>query len=143
MGLATATIYELQREGNRITKAREALIELFISHGKPLNVIGIQHLLSLKGMVMHKVTLYREIEFLKEKYVIQEVHFGTEEAFYESTEREHHHHMVCIKCKKIKDVPFEEELEQVEEKIYKKMGYSRHRHSIEFFGLCKKCEKNY
>ena len=51
-----------------------------------------------------------------------------------------HHHIVCVNCGEIKDIPMEKDLAEEELKVIKKMGYKPIGHSLEFFGLCSKCQ---
>ena len=125
----------------RSTPVREKLIELF-SKGLLLSVPDIQKLLLSYKLSPNKTTIYREIEFLKENNLIQEIDFGDGKKRYERTDGEHHHHLICTSCKNIDDVTLESDLDHFEEKIKSTKKFKVTRHSLEFFGLCLNCQKS-
>jgi len=55
----------------------------------------------------------------------------------------HHHHLVCSRCGKMRDVDAPEELERTLEKaldrIAKRAGFARVSHRLELLGLCAGC----
>ncbi|MCR4312233.1 MAG: transcriptional repressor [Candidatus Uhrbacteria bacterium] len=130
---------ELADEGIRMTKLRSALIELFASHKKPFSMVEIQHALKKKRIPNHRVTLYRELEFLTKTNVIHPILFHDGTRRYEFVELAHHHHLVCLKCEDVQDVELETELDKEEERIERKTKFHIIRHSLEFFGLCANC----
>ena len=92
-----------------------------------------------KKYKVNKTSVYRQIEVLLGIKLIKEVDFGDGKKRYERVDLGHHHHLVCDNCKSVSDVTMEKDLEAVEKKIKKLKGFKVQRHSLEFFGLCKKC----
>ena len=92
-----------------------------------------------KKYKVNKTSVYRQIEVLLGIKLIKEVDFGDGKKRYERVDLGHHHHLVCDSCKSVSDVTMEKDLEAVEKKIKKLKGFKVQRHSLEFFGLCKKC----
>lgn len=131
--------YELEAEGFRMTKLRSALLEIFAHEMKPCSADEILTVLKKNDLPVHKVTLYRELEVLAAASVIRPVHLHDQILRYESVEHGHHHHVVCVKCKKITDVDVGDNFDAAERKIEKKTKFTILRHSLEFFGLCNAC----
>ena len=84
-------------------------------------------------------TVYRSLESLVGLGLVQAVDFGDGEKRYELVEPgEHHHHLVCQRCKRSVhlDMCLVEELE---EGVRKKYGFEVRSHILEIFGICKQC----
>jgi Fur family ferric uptake transcriptional regulator len=86
-------------------------------------------------------TVYRSLESLVSQGLVQEVVLGDGERRYEMVHPgEHHHHLVCEKCRK--SVHLDECLvEQIEENIRTKHGFRIKSHLLELFGVCQDCDK--
>ncbi len=136
----TDTILEgLKSSGHKMTPVRKSLIEVLLGSDTPLSIEEISNLLKSKKLTPNKTTLYREVEFLKEEELLQEIDFGDGKKRYEISSS-HHHHIVCINCKTVVDVPMEEDLDSKEKQILLKFKFKPVGHSLEFFGLCTKCQ---
>jgi Fur family ferric uptake transcriptional regulator len=126
--------------GHRNTKTRDALISIFESHTSPLSVPDIMEQLAQKNISVNKTTVYREIEKLVNHAMIKPIHFGDQKIRYEIAHREHHHHIMCVQCKRVDDVQLTRDLLSQEKTIAKSMNYKILDHSLEFFGVCKTCQ---
>ena len=92
--------------------------------------------------VLDSVTLYRSLETLVEKSLVRPVDLRHGHTDYELVrEGTHHHHIVCEKCGAIEDINWCPESD-LKNQILKKSKNFTHLtdHSLEFFGLCKRCE---
>ena len=115
------------------------MLEIFTRNPTPLTTRDIILKLKQNHLNPNKTTVYREIEFLNNLGLITGVDFGEGKKRYELT-RKHHHHIICIKCKTIKDISLEKDLGLDSSKIIKTTGFKPISHSLEFFGLCKNCQ---
>ena len=129
----------LRERGNRITKVRREMVALLVKAQAPLAALDILQVLEKKKLQVNKTTVYRELDFLGENNIVQEVEFGDKKKRYEISDK-HHHHVVCVQCKRVEDVDLEKDLDMEERKIAKQKGYKIINHSLEFFGLCAKCK---
>ncbi len=133
-------IKKLRAKGERITPIRSALVDILTRSKTPRTVPELLDELQEHGYKANKTTIYRQLETLLGLNIIQEVHLADRSTYYEIiTESGHHHHLVCLECHKIEDVVFATDLDVHEKKIWKKYGFKVIQHSLEFFGLCKKC----
>lgn len=126
----------LKIQGFRFTMVREAILGLLFKSSKPLSCKEIQKYLKLKA---NKTTFYRELEFLKNKKIIEEFKLDDGIRRYEILSK-HHHHTFCIKCKNVKCVNFSKGLENQEKQIEKNNKFKIISHSLEFYGLCHNCQ---
>jgi Fe2+ or Zn2+ uptake regulation protein len=137
--IVSRIVFNLQRKGNRITRTRKKIIEIFSGETKPISAKNLLKMLSTESKV-NKTTVYREIEFLLRQNLIQQVFIDPKEIFYESTGLEHHHHFVCNNCGSLENVYLGRELEKTERKLELEKKFKIEKHSLEFFGLCANCK---
>lgn len=116
------------------------MVEILTKISSPLSIQEILEKLSEKGLNPNKTTVYREIEFLTKQGLVSAVDFGEGKKRYEGSAGEHHHHIICINCKGVKDISEDMDLDQIHSSVVKKAGYKPVGHSLEFFGLCKNCQ---
>ncbi len=126
-------IESLKSLGSRITPIRTKMIQLLVDSKKPVSVSEI-----LKLVKANKTTIYRELEFLMAQGLVNEIDFGDGKKRYESSHLDHHHHLVCTKCGEIDDVDLEDV--ELDTKAAMKSGYQIQKHSLEFFGMCPRCQ---
>lgn len=135
----TLFLEELRKQGYRITNVRKALLLLLAKSKTPLSADEIREELKSKKLQVNKTTVYRELDFLKEQGITQEVEFGDKKKRYEILSS-HHHHVVCVECKKVEDVNLQSDLDAAEKKIAWQKNFKVLNHSLEFFGLCSECK---
>lgn len=130
----------LKEQGHRITKARGAIVEILKENKMPLSVGELDEKLQIQGINANKTTLYRELEFLLAQRLINEINLGEDKKRYELSGAKHHHHLVCINCKRVEDIDLENDLSRQENIIKNTKKFKVINHSLEFFGLCKNCQ---
>lgn len=89
-------------------------------------------------------TVYRNVELLNSLGILTKIDFGDGRARYELSSTDpkvhNHHHLLCVKCKKI--IEFEEDLlDDLEKVITEKSGFKIFNHEVKFFGFCKECQE--
>lgn len=131
---------ELVQKGFRLTKLRKALIRVFTGHHQPLSLLDLQKILRKQKLLPHKVTLYRELDVLKAEGVIAQVILNDGLQRFEYVHLPHHHHAVCVKCKKIEDIELENDTLQLEKLIRTPNNFQIMHHALEFFGVCRDCK---
>lgn len=129
----------LQRKGFKLTKARTRIIELFLQSKSPISVPEIVSLLNSAGLMVNKTTVYREIEFLSNQKLLRTVDLRERGKRYEFEDNSHHHHLICINCKKMEDFESDNDLREIEDRIQQQHNFSVLQHSLEFYGLCRSC----
>ena len=130
---------KLKSEGHRITPARTQILKSFYTQSSPISAIDIIDVFKNLKIKINKTTIYRELEFLINKQILSEVEFGEGKKRYELNNG-HHHHLICLNCKKIEDVNLKTDLTEEEKKIEKETGFKIKSHTLEFFGYCKNCK---
>lgn len=126
--------------GHRLTKARRLILAILWSSRRPLSASEILSRCSRRKIKVDKTTVYREIAFLKALEMVREVQFGEGQQRYELTPEDHHHHIVCVRCRRVDDIVLEKDLDRAEKKIARLKSFRVISHSLEFFGLCSRCQ---
>jgi len=83
--------------------------------------------------------VYRTIAFLQKENILARIDWRKDAVLFELNDK-HHHHITCLNCDAVED--FEnKEIEALLEKIghNSRKFISINDHSLELFGLCKKC----
>lgn len=138
--LTAEIVLKLKTEGHRITPIREKIIDILSKSDSPSSAPELQKAFLVLKINVNKTTIYRELDFLLKKALINEVEFGDGKKRYELNNG-HHHHLICLNCNKIADIGLETDLSKEEAKIEKETGFKIKSHSLEFFGYCKNCQK--
>ena len=129
----------LRQHGLKATPQRLQVMQLLSDAQKPLSIIELQK--NSGKEALDSVTIYRSLEVLVEKSLVRPVDLRHGHTDYELVrEGAHHHHLVCEKCGTIEDFDWCPE-ENLKKKILKNTTKFAKLtdHSLEFFGLCKKC----
>ncbi len=134
--------------GGRSTKARKLVVELFASSDDCLSVEEIRDHLRAAGGKLGLATVYRSVNFLSEAGSIARVEVGDGISRFEAAEKsgeDHHHHLVCLKCRRVmKYSHFSiEELDlmkKTQRRLEAQFGYRISGHRIVFEGICPECQ---
>ena len=141
MNQSSAIIQSLQNKGIRTTKARTFIIETLSDTDKLLSAGDIQTLLQRRHLPVNKTTVYRELEFLKDQKIVEEIDLGEGKKRYELATTDHHHHIICVRCDQIEHISLENDLIEEEKHITQRTNYKILHHTLEFFGVCTDCQK--
>ena len=130
----------LRDAGLKATKPRLAIVSfLFHEHG-PFTLDEIFQHLGARDMDL--TTVYRTAQSLEKAGMLTRCEFRDGIARFEfkadGQMMEHHHHVICRKCKKVASIEFC--LSEEWRSALAKMGYSDPDHTLEFFGICKTCQ---
>ena len=124
----------------KITPTRLAILDIFSNDCKPVNAEYIFE--KLKNKKINLVTIYRTLTSLEKAGILKRVDLHKESAYYELGNH-HHHHIVCTKCGVVEG--FDGcDIKTLSKKILGKSSKFKeiNQHSLEFFGVCKACNKN-
>lgn len=79
-------------------------------------------------------TVYRTVKLFEEADILDKLEFGDGRARYEDAEREHHDHLIDINSGKVIEF-VDPEIEALQEKIARKLGYQLKGHRLELYGV--------
>ena len=79
-------------------------------------------------------TVYRTVKLFEESGIIERHDFREGKSRYEPSTEEHHDHLIDINSGEIVEF-VDREIEQLQEKVAKKLGYKLVDHKLELYGL--------
>ena len=134
------TLEALQGGGYRNGLARRAVVELLGRQNCCLTAQEIFDELRAEGRRVGIASIYRVLELLTEKGLLQRVDFGAGVARFEPAHPggEHHHHLVCSNCGRVEAFE-DDELERALRNVEHRTGYSVAGHDVVLRGICRAC----
>jgi Fur family ferric uptake transcriptional regulator len=86
-------------------------------------------------------TVYRILNLLEDMQVVNALSLkGMDSMMYELNLSQHHDHMVCKSCGAIAEF-HNKQIEQLQEKVAAKEGFTMTGHTMVLYGICPKCRK--
>jgi Fur family transcriptional regulator, ferric uptake regulator len=134
------TLAALREGGLRLGSARRAVVEALAEQGCAVTATEIHDQLRAAGREVGIASVYRILDLLVERGLVQKIDLGGGRAHYEAAHRgdAHHHHLVCTECGKVE--PFADaELEAALERIETQAGYRVRTHDVLLRGACDDC----
>ena len=133
------TIYDqFKHKGVRLTKIRKILVRFLFEAQAPICAYRLRHLFLENHLKVDRTTIYRQLILLEKNGLIRKLYFIDCVPYYELSQ-DHHHHLICLKCKKMTKIEIGPHLKKQEAKIKKIKHFEITHHSLEFFGLCARC----
>lgn len=79
-------------------------------------------------------TVYRTVKLFEEAGILDKLEFGDGRARYEDAERDHHDHLIDLNSGEVIEF-VDAEIEALQERIAKKLGYELRGHRLELYGV--------
>jgi len=137
---ADSTLEAIQSKGHRSGRARRAVVELLGRQDCCLTAQEIFDELRAEGRKVGIASIYRVLELLTEKNLLQRVELGEGVARYEPAHStgEHHHHLVCGDCGRVEAFS-DDDLERALHEVERRTGYAVAGHDVVLRGACRDC----
>jgi len=130
----------LEDHGYRLTPQRMRIVEAVLAEeDKHLSADDIYTILWENHPEIGIATVYRTLEILRELGIVNQLTFEEGVSRYEYSAREHHHHLVCLKCGKVIEFS-NDELERLEQKLARKYDFQIVGHHLKLYGYCSLCQ---
>ena len=133
----------LENSGVRLTRQRRVLLEVMDQAEQHLTADSIFERARRIDPRIHRVTVYRTLEMLKRRGLLDELdllHIHGHQHFYESHGPRDHIHVACLRCGKVREV--ESELfEQLKRQVGKDTGINITVARVEIGGYCESCRQ--
>jgi Fur family ferric uptake transcriptional regulator len=132
----------LRERGLKSTAQRDDIARVFFAAEGHLSIDELYQAVRKVNPRVGYATVYRTIRLLKECGLAAERHFDDGQARYEPAEEEahHHDHIICERCGKIVEFA-SQELERLQERIARFLGFTVSRHRMELYGICSECRE--
>lgn len=132
---------KLNQEGLRLTRPRQAIMEIIKGANVPLSPQSIHQRSLATDEEIGLVTVYRTLDLLAELGLVRRVHDHDECQGYVLASPGHHHHLICRKCGKAVEFTGEDDLTSMLDRICRQTGYDIDEHILQLYGLCPECQE--
>lgn len=127
----------LAEKGLRLTLQRRRILDHLLAARRHVDLEEIRRTLRRDGV--GRATVFRAIRLLEECGLVDRVIASDGSSRFEvKLDRPHHDHLVCVRCGLIQEVRWPE-LERIQEKACRRVGFAPAWHRHEIFGRCRRC----
>ncbi len=132
----------LQAASLKVTRPRLALLKVLMAEHGPFTMEELhQRISDEKAAQCDLATVYRCLDSFQKANLVRRCDFGDGPVRFEYFDEDeaHHHHVVCRRCGEVRTL--EHCLVEDIERVIAKQGYAQITHSLEFFGVCERCQQ--
>ena len=131
----TATIIErCEAKGLRLTEQRRTIAAVLQDADDHPDVEELYNRASAIDPRISLATVYRTVKLFEESGILEKHEFGDGRARYETADREHHDHLIDVHSGEVIEF-VDPEIEALQEKIAKKLGYKLKGHRLELYAV--------
>jgi Fur family ferric uptake transcriptional regulator len=132
----------VKQKGLKYTRQREIIFEIILDAKEHLSAEDIYKRVLQKypNEKMGIATVYRALSFLEDAKLILSISFDKDGKKYEANCKEHHDHLICVRCGKIVEF-VSKDIEKAQEKVAKENGFKLLDHTMYLYGICSQCLK--
>ena len=132
--MTDSIIERCEARGLRITGQRRVVAQVLEDSDDHPDVEELYARASAVDPKISIATVYRTVKLFEEAGIVDKLEFGDGRARYEDAEREHHDHLIDMNSGEVIEF-VDEEIEALQEKIARKLGYELRGHRMELFGV--------
>lgn len=133
-------IASLRDEGFRITPQRMAIVDYLLKTEDHPSAEHIHKVIRKRYPMVSLSTVYKTLDLLKEKKLVNEMDVEGEARFDAHTDE--HINLVCMNCGKIDDID-EDSLKYIQTKAARKSKYLILKSNFELSGYCNNCKSKF
>ena len=132
--MADTIISRCEAKGLRLTEQRRTIAEVLQSSDDHPDVEELYSRATARDPRISLATVYRTVKLFEEAGILEKHEFGDGRARYEDAERDHHDHLIDINSGEVIEF-VDKEIEALQERIAKKLGYDLRGHRLELYGV--------
>ena len=129
----------LREKGYRLTPQRMMVLEAIEASHDHISAEEIHAKARAKYPYINISTVYRTLELLKEQGLVTETDLGGGRFLYHPVGKAHHHHLVCKKCGKVRDIDASA-FQQLQDELKAQYGFNAEFEHLAIFGICENCQ---
>jgi len=131
----------LKSKNLKLTDQRTKILNYFLKIDKHITVEDLYDIIKKKDSSIGHATVFRTLKLLCKAGIAGKVEFEDRRIRYEHKYgHQHHDHLICSECGMFFEV-LDHNIERLQGKLCKKFDFLPNKHSMKFFGVCKKCQK--
>ena len=131
----TETIIDrCEAKGLRLTEQRRVIARVLEDADDHPDVEELYSRASAVDPPISLATVYRTVKLFEEAGILERLDFRDGRARYEDADRDHHDHLIDLHSGEVIEF-VDEEIEQLQEKIAQKLGYTLKGHRLELYAV--------
>ena len=123
-----------EAKGLRMTGQRRTIAAVLETSDDHPDVEKLYARASARDPGISIATVYRTVKLFEEAGILDKLEFGDGRARYEDAERDHHDHLIDLQSGEVIEF-VDAEIEALQEKIARKLGYQLKGHKLELYGV--------
>lgn len=132
--MAETIIERCEAKGLRLTEQRRTIAGVLEDAEDHPDVEELYARAAAADPRISLATVYRTVKLFEEAGILEKLEFGDGRARYEDAERDHHDHLIDLKSGDVIEF-VDAEIEALQEKIARKLGYKLKGHRLELYGV--------
>ena len=124
-------------KGVKLTDQRKIIAKVMSESNDHPNVDELYKRVSVLDSKISIATVYRTVKLFEEAGILTKHEFKGDKARYEELNEGHHDHLIDVQSGKIIEF-VDDEIEMLQKKVAKKLGYDLVDHKLELYGVKKK-----
>ena len=138
MARVAAISGRLKEQGLKRSAVRDVVVEEFLRQGTHVSIEQLLERVRARVPATGYSTVYRTLRLLVEHGHAVARDFGGSRTLFEPADKRHHDHIVCVRCGTVREFE-DKEIEALQEKAARRLGFRFTSHRFELFGLCPAC----
>lgn len=132
--MADTIIERCEAQGLRLTEQRRTIASVLEMADDHPDVEELYSRASAIDPRISLATVYRTVKLFEESGILEKLDFRDGRARYEDADRDHHDHLIDLHTGEVIEF-VDEEIEALQEKIARKLGYELKGHRLELYGV--------
>lgn len=128
-----------EQNGLRLTEQRRVIAQVLEAADDHPDVEELHARAAAEDARISLATVYRTVKLFEEAGILEKHEFGDGRARYETTDREHHDHLIDMHSGEVIEF-VDDEIEALQERIAERLGYKLIGHRLELYGVPAKKE---
>jgi len=130
---------DLKKAGLKITLPRLKILQILENApSHHLSAEDVYRILIESEEDIGLATVYRVLTQFEEAGLVVRHNFAEGHSVFELDHGSHHDHLVCVKCGRVEEF-IDAMIEERQQEVAKKAGYSITDHSLNIYGICGPC----
>ncbi len=131
---ASTILSRCEAQGLRLTEQRRTIAAVLETATDHPDVEELYNRASAVDPNISLATVYRTVKLFEESGILAKHEFGDGRARYETSDREHHDHLIDMQSGEVIEF-VDAEIEALQERIAAKLGYKLMGHRLELYGV--------
>ena len=132
--MTTTIIERCEEKGLRLTDQRRTIARVLEDSEDHPDVEQLYARAAEADPRISLATVYRTVKLFEEAGILEKLEFGDGRARYEDAERDHHDHLIDLHTGEVIEF-VDAEIEALQERIARKLGYELKGHRLELYGV--------